>query len=609
MATTKNTKQRKSSSKGTPGTPAKGKGTAKGVESIGFVLMTLVAVVLANVVIHFVRPIRFDMTENRLYSLSQGSERLVAELEDDMAITAYFTSELPPPFNATELYVRNLLAEYEAASNGHLQVRFVDPDEDEERTAAEQDGIQEVPHQLIEHDAVSVRNGYRGIVIKYLGQRQTIPVIEDTRGLEYEITQAIRLLVREPLPVGVMQGHGSPSPGEGLATLRGALPHYELREVDVSEEIDSELRALLIVNPTEEITETELRRVNQYVMNGGSLGVFGGTMNINIQGAAPTATTGNTGINTLLAGWGIEIGESLVADARCGRVPMRTRLGIPIPVPYPPAPIVIFDDEAQEHPVLFRLGQAPFFFVSPITTTNRFDELHGQVLARSSGEDQSWLLTGETIQLEPRDPSSWTLGGDRGPHDLMVALTGELPSAFAEAQSGADAEAAAIEAPAQATREVRVLVAGSGALLRDEFLPQQEQLRSGGGGVALALNAVDWLAADADLIAIRAKNIEDPALDVPQAVTSAREEAIEAAEGGDADAANEAIARHNEAQEAWENKKLMYRLGITFGLPLFVLLFGLLRWQLRSNKRASLEELRKTLGKKPRRTPSKKEAS
>lgn len=615
MATTKQKKQHKSSSTAASGTPAKGRGTAKGIESIGFVMVTLVAVVLANVVLHFVRPVRFDMTENRLYSLSQGSERLVAELEDDMEITAYFTSELPPPFNATELYVRNLLAEYEAASNGNLQVRFVDPDDDEERAAAERDGIQEVPHQLIEHDAVSVRNGYRGIVIKYLGQRRTIPVIEDTRGLEYEITQAIRLLVREPLPVGVMQGHGSPSPGEGLATLRGALPHYEVREVDVGEEIDSELRALLIVSPTEEITETELRRINQYVMNGGSLGVFGGTMNVNIQGAAPSATHVDTGVNSLLAGWGIEIGDAIVADARCGRVPMRTRMGIAIPVPYPPAPIVIFDEAAQEHPVLFRLGQAPFFFVSPITTTSRFDELQGQVLARSSGgsgpdESQSWLLTGETIQLEPRDPSTWTLEGARGPHTLMVALTGELPSAFGEgAVSATDEPAPDIEAPARATREVRVLVAGTGALLRDEFLPQQEQLRGGGGGVALALNAVDWLAADADLIAIRAKNIEDPALDVPQSVTSAREAAIEAAEGGDAEAANEAIERHNEAQEAWENKKLMYRLGITFGLPLFVLLFGLLRWQLRSNKRASLEELRKTLGKKPRRTRSNKEAS
>ena len=621
MATSKKKKTRKSASrradrKRSSGGPAKGKGTAKGIESVSYVLITLLVVVLANVALHFVRPIRFDMTQNRLYSLSQGSERLVAELEDDMEITAYFTSELPPPFNATELYVRNLLAEYEAASNGRLQVRFVDPDDEEEREAAQRDGVQEVPHQLIENDSVSVMNGYRGIVIRYIGQRQTIPVIQDTRGLEYEITQAIRLLVREPLPVGVMEGHGSPTLAEGLSTLRSNLPHYELSEVDVSEEIDRNLRALLIVNPTEEISETELRRINQYVMNGGSLGVFGGAMNVDIQGAGPSASASSTGINTLLNAWGMDMGESLVADARCGNVPMPTRLGLRIPVPYPPMPIVLFDDDAQAHPALFRLPQGRFFFASPIEVRDQFHELDGQILARSSGEDQSWLLTGDSIALQPRDPSQWTLGGERGPHNLMVAICrgeeetdncsqGTLPSAFPEAAVSGE-ESSDIEAPAESTGTVRVLVAGTSSIVRDEFLPQQQQRVRGGSEIAMALNMVDWLAADADLIAIRAKNIEDPALDVPQAVTSARDEAIDAAEEaqqtGDTEAVDDAIERYTEAQEDWENKKLMYRLGITFGLPLFILLFGLLRWQLRSSKRASLEELRKNLAKKNRKS-------
>ncbi|MCA9606106.1 MAG: GldG family protein [Myxococcales bacterium] len=570
--------------------PQKGKGTGVAVESITFTLITLVALVLANVAGHWFFH-RFDLTKNRLYSLSQASERLVAELEDEMEITAYFTSDLPPPFNATELYVRNILAEYEAASNGHLHVRFIDPDDEEEREAAQRDGIQEVPHQLIENDSVSVRNGYRGLVIRYLGDRKVIPVIQDTRGLEYEITQSIRLLVREPLPVGVVEGHGSPSPTEGLTTLRSSLEHYNLQTVDASEEIDQSLRALLLIAPTDELSETELRHINQYVMRGGSIGVFGGTMNINIQGPAPTASAVDTGVNRLLGNWGVQIGSSLVADARCGRVPMRTPIGIPIPVAYPPAPIVLFDDDQQEHPALFRIPQAPFFFTSPVTTNEHFDQLHGTVLARSS-EDASWLMTGETIQLEPRDPREWVIGNDEGPFNVMVALQGILPTAFGEGESSEEGEA--VEAPAQSEHEVRVLVAGSGALLRDEFLPQEAQAR-GGSGIALALNAVDWLAGDADLIAIRAKNIEDPALDVPQSLTSARDAALAAAEEGDEAGVNEAIERHNAAQEEWENKKLMVRMGITFGLPLIVMLFGLIRWQLRSNKRANLEERSKKL--------------
>ena len=596
--TTGSTKSPRSASARKPNAASTGQGRRQASESIGYLLAVLVVLVLANVAGHFVST-RADFTDNRRYSLSQGSKRLVSELESEMEITAYFTADLPPPFNTTEGYVRDLLDEYESASNGHIRTRFINPDEPEEREEAEEKGVREVQHQAIENDSVSVRNGYRGLVIEYLGERQVIPVIQDTAGLEYEITQAIRQLVSEPLPIGIAAGHGSPTPTKGLATLRGALPHYELREVDTNAEIDRDIRALLVISPSERFSDVELRRINQYVMRGGSLGVFGGSMNIDIEGAAPTAEAVDTGMNALLAPWGIHLGDSLVADARCGRVPLRTPMGIPIPVAYPPAPIVVFDETESEHPVLFRLPQAPFFFASPITVTDVFREHGGVILGRSSEGETSWLLTGDSIQLQPRDPREWgsTFGTTAGPHNMMVGLDGTLPTAFA---ANAEGEAAQIEAPAESESEVRVLVAGSGSLLRDEFLPNPEQLRGQmTGGLALALNAVDWLAQDADLIAIRAKNIEDPALDVPQDVRDAeqeiREAATEAQESGDEAAVEAALERHRANMDKWESKKLWFRGGGIFGIPLLVILGGLIRWQTRRNKRANLEELRKKL--------------
>jgi len=568
----------------------KSRAVARGAESITYVALTLVVLVLLNVAGQFLF-FRLDMTRNKLYSLSQASERLVSDLDEDMTITAYFTSDLPPPFNATEHYVRNLLSEYEAASNGRIHLRFVNPDDEEEAEAADEAGIVEEPVRRLEGNSFTMMQARRGLVIEHLGDRQVIPAIRDTRGLEYSITQAIRLLVREPLPVGVMQGHGGLSPSEGLTTLRSTLEHYELREVDVSEEIDSDLSALLIVNPTEELSEVELRRINQYVMRGGSLGVFGGSMNVTLQGGPPSAAGVDTGINRLLQGWGVQVGEGIVADADCTQVPMRTPIGIPIPVAYPPAPIVTFDRETQEHPVAFRLPQAIFWFTSPIEIADRFHELNGTILARS-GERASWVMTGDSVPLQPRDPREWRIDGPEGPHTLMAALHGQLPSAF-EAGEGDDA----IEAPAQSEGEVRVLVSGSGSLLRDEFLPQQgQQVR--GSGAALAFNAVDWLAGDADLIAIRAKNIEDPALDLMQRMGTSIEEAAVAEREGDEEELRSAIERHNEAFEELESKQTLTQWGITIGLPLLVLFFGLGRWQLRRNKRANLEELRERLSKK-----------
>ena len=91
---------------------------------------------------------------------------------------------------------------------------------------------------------------------------------------------AIKELVGERAPIGVVGGHGSPSLTQGLTSLQSVLSLYDTREVDLSQEIDRSLRALLIVGPKEAFTDDELRRIDQYVMRGGSLGIFGGALAI-----------------------------------------------------------------------------------------------------------------------------------------------------------------------------------------------------------------------------------------------------------------------------------------------------------------------------------------
>ena len=153
------------------------------------------------------------------------------------------------------------------------------------------------------------------------------------------------------------------------------------------------------------------------------------------------------------------------------------------------------------------------------------------VLARSS--EDSWAMSGPTISLAPRNPNEWRMSSDAGPFDLMVAIEGKLPSAYA-APINEDA-ADAIQVPPAAEREVRVLVVGTSTFLEDNFMPPrppQGEVQMN-AALALALNAIDWLAADSDLIAIRAKTIEEPALDIPDSVLAAEDTALAAAQEGD----------------------------------------------------------------------------
>ena len=557
-------------------------------ESLIFLLIVGGILILLNVLAAYFPFPRIDLTQNQLFSLAEGSERLASNLDDRLEVTAYFTENLPPPFNATERQVRDLLAEYSAASNGQIIVRFVNPNDEVEQEAARADGIQRVAHQKIEEDQVAVVEGYRGMVLRYLDQTRAIPVIQDTTGLEYIITSAIKELVGERKPIGVVGGHGGPSLEQGLTSLRSVLSLYEVREVDATQEVDPGLAALLVIGPQEPFSDQELRRMDQFVMRGGSLGVFGGAIAVDLAGqAGPSARPLSLSMDGLLGAWGVRLSSKLVADAQCSRAPMAGPLGLQVLVPYPPIPVLQLQEEQREHPVMFRLASPMLPFVAPLELGEPPANSTLTVLASSSQD--SWTMSGETISLAPRNPRDWQMSAEAGPFDLMVAIEGKLPSAFAAPINEDDANA--IPTPLVAEKDVRVLVVGTGSFLEDAFMPprpQQGDVQMN-AALALALNAIDWLAADSDLIAIRAKTTEEPALDIPDSVLVAESTALVAAEKGDEGGVESALAERRAAIESWDAKKLGYRWVNTLGIPFLVALFGLLRWRQRLNKKKTLK--------------------
>ena len=544
--------------------------------------------ILLNVLAAYLPSPRVDLTRNGLFSLADGSERVAANLDDRLEVTAYFTENLPPPFNATESQVRDLLSEYAAASNGKIRVRFINPDDEAKQQAARADGVQPVAHQKIEEDQVAVVEGYRGMVLSYLDQTRTIPVIQDTAGLEYIITSAIKELVGERKPIGIVSGHGGPSLEQGLTALQSVLQLYDIQEIDATQEIDPSLAALLIIAPQAPFSDDELRRIDQYVIRGGSLGVFGGALAIDLAGeAGPSARPVDARLDGLLEPWGVKLSSKIVADAQCSRAPMRGPMGLQVLVPYPPIPVLQLEREQLDHPVMFRLASPMLPFVAPIELGEAPDGVTLTVLASSSQD--SWTMSGPTISLEPRNPRDWSMSSDAGPFTLMVAIEGKLPSAYSAPIN--EAEPSAIQTPPLAENDVRVLVTGTSTFLEDSFMPprtQQNDVQMN-AALALALNAIDWLAADSDLIAIRAKTTEEPALDIPDSVLAAENTALAAAEEGDEAGVESALSIRKAAIESWDAKKRAYRWLNTLGIPFLVVLFGLFRWRRRVDKKKALQ--------------------
>jgi ABC-type uncharacterized transport system involved in gliding motility auxiliary subunit len=210
----------------------------KSLSGITSGLLVLGIVVLINIVSMNLFG-RVDLTAGKIFSLNGASKRLVSQLEDDYLVKAYFSKDLPAPYNANAKYVQDLMQEYKAYGKGHFRFEFVDPTDDAElEQEAQQHRIPPVQVQVVEKDQFQSRKAYMGLVFLYQGRQETIPVVENLVGLEYEMTATMKKLTsnRETLPViGFLGGHQEPELAQLQIIQQVFAKQYQLRAVNVAD--------------------------------------------------------------------------------------------------------------------------------------------------------------------------------------------------------------------------------------------------------------------------------------------------------------------------------------------------------------------------------------
>ena len=165
-----------------------------------FILYAVVIVLLnvAGLTLFF----RFDLTANRIYSLSDASKQAVATLSEPLNIKVFFSKNLPAPHNNTERYLRDLLTEYAAQAGRYFNFTFYNVSQEtdmgdqanQNREMARDYGISPVQIRVMENDELKFKNAYMGLVILHGDLIEKIPAITSTDGLEYQLTSAIRKL-------------------------------------------------------------------------------------------------------------------------------------------------------------------------------------------------------------------------------------------------------------------------------------------------------------------------------------------------------------------------------------------------------------------------------
>jgi ABC-type uncharacterized transport system involved in gliding motility auxiliary subunit len=165
-------------------------------------LLYVAAIILINIA-GITLFFRWDLTRNKMFSLSPPSQQAISKLAEPLTIKVFFTKNLPAPHNGTEQYLHDLMQAYATYGNRYFNYQFFDLSDEalsgleagaDARQQAEAYGINPVQIQAIEADEVKFQQAYMGLVIVQGDMIERIPAITDTDGLEYRITTAIQKL-------------------------------------------------------------------------------------------------------------------------------------------------------------------------------------------------------------------------------------------------------------------------------------------------------------------------------------------------------------------------------------------------------------------------------
>ena len=245
--------------------------------AIGFV----VAVMLSNLLFS---GWKIDLTENKLYTLSDGTKKLLSSIEEPINLYLFFSDQASEDLQSLRGYaqrVREMLREFEDRSNGKLKLSEFDPvpfSEDEDRAA--QYGLQGVSGGIGEDPL------YLGLVgTNTIGDEQNIPFFAPVREsfLEYDVAKLVsNLATPERTKIGLLSsvnvtGAIDPrtgQPSQPWMVVEQARGLFDVQEIGQSvTEIDEDISLLWLIHPTGFSDET-LYSIDQYLLAGGKALIF-----------------------------------------------------------------------------------------------------------------------------------------------------------------------------------------------------------------------------------------------------------------------------------------------------------------------------------------------
>ena len=438
---------------------------------------------------------RLDLTRDGDFSLELVTLQLLQTIPDQLTIRVYFTRDLEPPYHNMEGQVRDLLDEYRAHNPARIRIEWVDPTENADLQAeAQRLGVEPATLQVMAEGRREVREIWMGMAFVYLDRIEALPAIQSVDDLEYQVTRRIRAVVedRRAAVVGFLTGHGEPDVAEGTGSLEGVrraiAETYEVRKVDLGDGalVPDDIDVLVVLGPRTPLQEDERFAIDQYLMSGRPAAFFRSSLTPDARTRDIHRSSDNLG--DLLAHYGVAMETWILADRFSnGLMPTPTRRGQTGYVNHPLIPLV--SDMDRDNVITRGVDTLSVPLASPLTLVEDAPGCPDCVVHELAHTGKRSVALPLVTTLEPADYIKPTPGEQPGPFLVIAAVEGSLRTFFTETSREVDDAS---------PDDTRLLVMGSADFVLKDL--------------GFFLNSLDWLALDADLLALRPDRSLPPVL-------------------------------------------------------------------------------------------------
>ncbi|MGS2761812.1 gliding motility-associated ABC transporter substrate-binding protein GldG [Sinomicrobium sp. M5D2P9] len=499
------------------------------------------------IVLHYLSSVfygRFDLTQDKRYTLSEASLKPLEKTEGPIFIDVFLGGDLPPQFRKLRDETRQILEEF-AAGNKNIQFNFVDPLEDEENSEAiirELQSIGLTPLNFSEEKGGKVSREilFPWALANYGDRSIRVPLLKNKLGatdeervknsvqqLEYVFAEAFaKLTITNKQNIAVLKGNGELDDiymADFLTTLRDYynLAPFTLDSVAVSpQKTLRELKKydmILVAKPTDAFSDEEKAVLDQYIVHGGKSLWLIDQVNAEMdslynESGRTFALPRDLNLGDMFFSYGVRINPVLINDLYFTQIVMATGEGNASrydPYPWYYAPMVISKDS---HPVNNNIEAVRFDFANAIDTLK--NNIKKTILLSSSPLSKT-VATPVEIDLDiiTREPDKTSY--NNGSQPMAVLLEGKFNSVYKNRVKPLD-----LEDNREAGEETKIIVISDGDLIKNQLnngrpleLGYDKWTNNFYGNKEFLKNCVNYLLDENGLIYIRSKEVTIPFLD------------------------------------------------------------------------------------------------